>query len=420
MDWGLPGTRRIRLPDAGPAPWVHVDRDMEVAPWRTGLSGERIEAIWSAVEAFYGTRVHPALTFCLRYRGRVVLNRSIGYARGLAPERPPAEDARPALPDTPVCLFSASKAIIALLTHKLAEEGGVSLDAPVARYLPAFAAEGKSAITLADVLSHRGGFPQFPIAGQGPEILADWDGCIERICAAPASGRHGRPVYHAMTGGFVLGEVIRRVTGAPLTDYLNSRLRRPLGMRYFTYGLDGRSRGRVAVNHVAGMPVRWPISAWARAALGVSFDDVVDISNRDMFMDAVIPSGNLYATAEELSRFYQLLLDDGCYEGQRLFAPATVARARRAVGHAWPDPMLKVPLRYSEGLMLGTTPIGLYGPMSGESYGHLGFMNILGWADPSRDIACGLLTTGKAVLGGHLLALSKLLATINRHCGAAG
>lgn len=71
-------------------------------------------------------------------------------------------------------------------------------------------------------------------------------------------------VYHSFTGGFILGEVIRRVAGQSLTEYLDSRLRQPLGMRYFTYGLDRRSRSRVAENHVAGQPVCWPVSRWAR------------------------------------------------------------------------------------------------------------------------------------------------------------
>ena len=130
-------------------------------------------------------------------------------------------------------------------------------------------------------------------------------------------------------------------------------------------------------------------------------------------MDAVVPAGNLYCTAEELSRFYQMLADDGVYAGRRILQPATIRRATRPANRLRYDHTLRIPMRYSEGLMLGANPVGLYGPMTGRAYGHLGFMNILGWADPAREVSAGLLVSGKAILGGHLIALGRLLATIS-------
>ncbi|WP_423821866.1 serine hydrolase domain-containing protein [Salinisphaera sp. SPP-AMP-43] len=416
MSLALPNTRRIAIDTDDLSGITRIDRRAEVDPREVGLSPEAVEQIWQAMGDMYRTRVYPALTFCLRRQGKIVLNRSIGYARGLAPEHPLAPNARRAEPDTPVCIFSASKSVVAALIHKLAEEGGIDLDAPVSRYVPAFSGQGKSRTTIAQILAHRGGFPFFTADDHGPELLADWDACIDRICAMPAERGGRRMVYHSFTGGFILGEVIRRVSGQSLTEYLDSRLRQPLGMRYFTYGLDRRSRSRVAENYVAGQPVRWPVSRWACQALSVPFEEVVAVSNSDFFMDAVIPAGNLYATAEELSRFYQMLLNGGHYHGQRVFEPETVARMLRPASPPQLDWALKIPMRYTEGLMLGMDPVGLYGPMCGAAYGHLGFMNILGWADPSRDIAAGLMTTGKAILGGHLVQYMRSLGTLNRLC----
>lgn len=395
-----------------------IDSSHEVAPGRAGLSAAAVDTIWNSVESLYRTGAYPALTFCLRRRGHIVLNRSLGYAQGGGPGQTPGADARLAEPDTPICLFSASKAITAILIHKLAEEGGIDLDAPVSRYVPQFRGGGKTRTTIAQVLAHRGGFPMFNVAGadSSPETLLDWDRCIRLICEAQAERGRKRLAYHAITGGFILGEVIRRVTQGALTDYLDSRLRQPLGMRYFTYGMDGRSRSRVARNYVAGQPVRFPISVLARRALSADFDEVVDVSNRDYFMDAVVPAGNLYATAEETSRFYQMLLDDGAYQGYQILQPATIRRAIRPACRLRFDHTLKIPMRYSEGLMLGVNPFGLYGPMTGRAYGHLGFMNILGWADPARELSAGLMVSGKAILGGHLLALGQLLSTIAWQC----
>jgi len=80
------------------------------------------------------------------------------------------------------------------------------------------------------------------------------------------------------------------------------------------------------------------------------------------------------------------------------------------------DHTLKIPMRYSAGLMLGAAPFGVYGPMTARAYGHIGLMNVFGWADPQRDISVAVLTTGKAVLGTHLWALGQLLTTIAWHC----
>ncbi len=308
-------------------------------------------------------------------------------------------------PDTPICIFSASKAITAILVHKLAEEGGIDREQRVSYYLPEFAAEGKRDTTISQVLAHRGGFPMFelPDEDSDPKRLLDWGGCIELICAAKPSHRKGeRLAYHAITGGFILGELIQRVTGMSLADYLDTRIRQPMGMQYFTYGVAPAHRDKVALNYAAGQPIRFPISMLLEKALSAPVEEVIEASNSNVFLDAVVPAGNLYCTAEELSRFYQMLLNDGVWQDKQILAPVTVARAVKPANKLRFDSTLKLPMRYSEGLMLGASPVGIYGPMTARAFGHLGFMNILGWADPARDISVGLLVTGKAVLGGHL------------------
>jgi len=384
-----------------------------------GLSQGAIDSIWSSVEDLYRSAAYPAITFCLRRDGDVVLNRSLGHARGNGPQDAKSTPKHAAQPDTPICIYSASKAVTAILVHKLAEEGGIDLDQRVSYYLPEFAAAGKRDTTISQVLAHRGGFPMFdlPPEERDPERLLDWDNCIELICAAEPSHESGeRLAYHAITGGFILGEVIQRVSQMSLNEYLDTRIRQPMGMQYFTYGLEQKHRDKVAMNYAAGQPVRFPVSKILEKALSAPIDEVIEISNSEIFMQAVVPAGNLYCSAEELSRFYQMLLDDGVWQGQQILKPATVARAIKPNGKLCFDHTLKAPMRYSEGLMLGGAPVGLYGPMTDSAYGHLGFMNILGWADPARKLSAGLLVTGKAVLGGHLVPLSQLITNIARQC----
>lgn len=407
---------RITVP-AALAAVTTTDHTTEVPGPKAGLAAEDVTAVWQAVQALYRTGVYPGVAFCLRRRGQIVLNRTLGHASGNGPLDAADTPKRLLAPDTPICLFSASKAVVATLVHLLADQGEIVLDSRVSRYLPAFAQAGKAATTIADVLAHRGGFPTLPAADLvAPEaLLNDWPRVVDLICAAPPT-QNGRSAYHALTAGFVLGEIIQRVTGETLSAFMTQQLRRPLGMRHFTYGLPKAQRAHAAQNYVAGAPVRFPFSAIVERALHLPFADVVRVSNSAAFQQAVIPAGNLYATAEELSRFYQMLLDGGVYGGRRILTAAAVARLVRPVGRVSLDRTLMIPMRYSEGLMLGARPFGLFGPNTAQAYGHLGFMNILGWADPQREIAAALLTTGKAVMGSHLVALSSLLSTLAKRC----
>lgn len=388
----------------------------EQPPEAAGLTQAKIDKIVSDLEGLYRSGAHPGVQLSLRKGGKLVLNRALGHARGNAPADARDADKLVMTPETPVCLFSASKAVTAILTHKLAEEGGIDLDAPVARYWPAFGRKGKALITVRDVLSHRAGIPGIELdkADRAVERLNDWEWICDRIANSKV-GRLRMVAYHAITGGFVLGEIIQRVTGKSIVDYHEEKLRKPLGMKHFTYGLPAQYRSVAAENAVAGMPVLFPIAPVVQRALIVPFNEVVTASNTDAFMDAVIPAGNIYATAEETSRFFQMLLDGGVYEGKTILKSETIARAVKPVGYPIPDATLMIPMHYSEGMMMGG-PMSLYGPFTSGAYGHLGFMNILGWADPRRDISCALLVTGKAILGPHLLPWMKLLTTIGTQC----
>lgn len=369
------------------------------------------ESIWRRVEDLYRTGYHPGISLCVRHRGRVVLNRAIGHARGNAPG-----DSGPAVPldlDTPISLFSSSKAMTALLIHQLAEQGYLSLHDPVAETIPEFGRAGKHKTTVEQVLAHQAGIPSFPTEF-GIEHAGDWDAVIDVLCRMPPMAKAGRmTAYHAITGGFILGEVAQRATGRPLPELLDTLLRKPLGLKHFTYGVDPAHNDSVALNAFTGPPLPPILGAMARKALGIEFEEACAISNTPIFLNNVIPAGNIFSTAEESSRVFQMLLDGGRWEGQQLLKPETVRQLAAPFGRIRYDRMLRIPIRYSRGLMLGHPLLSLYGHRNPLAFGHLGFLNILCWADPERDISVALLTTGKAAIGPHLPALARVLGAIN-------
>ena len=402
------------------SPLITYDPADEADPALAGMTRQDVDAIWDSVENLYRTGVYPGLSFCMRRHGQKILNRAIGYSHGNGPPGNltdgPDDEKILMTPDTPVCQYSASKAITAMMMHLLAERGEVSLADPVVTYIPEFAVLGKYKITIDHILSHHGGVPA-PPNGANPDILFDHDAFVKVICGIkPKSKDGGHMAYHAITGGTIMAEIIRRVTGKDIREMLMETVQKPLGFRYFNYGVPEADIPKVAKNYDTGLPLVFPISAIVKRALSASWGEVVRISNEPRFMRAIIPAANLVATADEMSQFFQVLLDGGELNGKRIFKPETVSRAVAPVAKMWFDGTMVVPMRYSAGMMLGASPVGMWGPYTESAFGHIGFMNIFCWADPARDISVSLQTTGKTLLGPHLAAIVQFLFTVGRRC----
>lgn len=409
--------KKINVPE-NLAAITHYDPSQEVDPADAGLRKKDVEAIWKAVEGLYRSGMHPAISFCLRRRGKVVLDRAIGHARGNGPDDGPDAEKVPAFPDTPQCIFSASKAVTAMCVHLLAEQGRLSLDDPVARHIPEFGARGKQGVTIRQVLCHKSGFPSIPAGPDpDPELLFDHGECVRLLCEADLSRpAGGPPAYHALTGGYILAEIVKRLTGGDLRAFLADKVQKPLGFTYFNYGAPPDKAGRVAKNYLTGLPVVFPMTRYVKRLLGGAWDVAVDISNDPRFFSQIIASGNMMATAGEMARFYDLLRNGGALDGVRVFSENTVRDAAVEVSGVELDRMLFLPMRYSHGFMLGASPFGLYGPFTSQAFGHWGFVNTFCWADVQREIAVALLTTGKPLAGTNLAPHLGLLTRIAWHC----
>jgi CubicO group peptidase (beta-lactamase class C family) len=211
--------------------------------------------------------------------------------------------------------------------------------------------------------------------------------------------RPGRVLaYHAITGGFLLGEIVRRVTGKDIRTFLHQQILRPLKFRWMNYGVNPRDVSRVALSYFTGPPPVPPISTMLARALGVGMREATRLTNDPRYLTAIVPAGNVVTTANELSRFHQLLLNGGTLDGVRIFEPRTIQRATGEQSYLEFDLSLGLPLRYSMGFMLGGRWFSLYGPDTEHTFGHLGFTNIIGWADPERQIAGALTTSGKPLV----------------------
>jgi CubicO group peptidase (beta-lactamase class C family) len=410
----LPFGRRTRVSvPRRLAATTQIDHNAECDPRELDLKPKAVDAIWQAMERLYRTGLQPAMTLVIRHRGQIVMKRAIGCLRGNGPgERGPLVQLSP---DAPLCLFSASKSVSALLIHKLAEDGRLRLDDLVVDYVPEFAAHGKNRVTIRHLLSHRAGVPAIPDVEPTPELLRDWDRAVQLLCSAkPFDPHFERQAYHALTAGYIVGEIVRRVSGLDLRVALREWIAEPLGCTHLTYGLPDPLRDD-APHHWMTCPKPFgPLARYVKNIVGVEFDAAIAASNTDAFLSTVVPAGNIFASADDASRVFQMLLNGGEYAGRRVLRSETVREAIQPVGRIQWDGTLRAPMRFSSGFMLGEEPFGLFGPHCGQAFGHLGFVSVLAWADPQRDISVALLNTGKSVAPSGLLRLVAVLNAIGK------
>lgn len=390
----------------------------EAAPGPLGIVPGGVERIWRAVERLYESGVHPAIQVCVRRHGQVVLDRAIGYALGNGPHDPPTAAKVVVTPETPICAFSASKAVTAMLIHLLDERHLIHLDDPVAEYIPEFATSAKRWITIRHVLTHRAGIPSPPREVMDLGALEVPDQVVRLLASLPQTWRPGRQLaYHAITGGFVLGEIVRRVTGRDMREVMADEICTPLGFRWTNFGVAPADVPLVAKNYLTGPPAIPPLSWMLTRALGTDVGTIIEMSNDPRFFAVLVPAGNLMTTARELSLFFQVLLDGGVApNGRRLFEARTIRRATSEQSYLEFDFTLVLPFRYGMGFMLGDDWFSIFGPDTPHAFGHIGFSNIIAWADPDRGVAATILTTGKPLLYLEILDAWAVLREIAAAC----
>ncbi len=408
----LPCLARCRVPDDLCAV---TTIDGEESPREAHTPRATVERIWHAVEALYRTGVHPAIQVCIRRNGVPILHRAIGHRFGNAPGDPIDAPKQVVGLDTPFTLYSAAKAVTAMVVHKLDELRAFHLEDRVCDYVPEFDREGKRWITIHHVLTHRAGIPNLPPEVMDLELLGSPEKVIEVLARMPRTSRPGALVqYHAVSGGFVLAEVVRRATGDDIATVLEREICRPLGFRWLRYGVRPEELSQVARDAVTGPPALPPVSTLLRRALGADIPDLVAVASDPRFLTGIVPSANVVSNAWELCAFYECLLREGELGGVRVFDPRTVRHATNEQSYREIDLTLLIPLRYGSGLMLGDRPFGIFGPNTPRAFGHLGFTNIFGWADPTRQISVAILTSGKPIFSSHMIRVVQLLTEINR------
>ena len=367
-----------------------------------------IEPVWAQVERLYGAGLHPAIALCVRHRGRVVLDRTIGH---LDNQPGAVEPGAVATPDSLFSLFSASKILTAVVVHALIEDGVMDLDQRMVDVLPEMDRHGKDAIRLRHLLNHTAGIPNVP-AGLDPE-QALRTGKVDLALLADLVPTHAPGVdvaYHPITSWLLIAEMVERITGKDLRDQLESRILGPLGFDALTYGVAPDHVDRVAKHAYTGPKLPAVLDRIFERTIGAG-TDLMELTNTPEFLTGVHPSANVIGTAREASRFMELLLRGGELDGVRVLQESTIQRALTDVTPRQLDSTFGLPMQYGLGTMMGGW-FSLFGLGTSGSYGHLGLSNVVVYADPRRDISVAFLNTGKPVIAPGMLHWAATLQRI--------
>jgi len=303
-------------------------------------------------------------------RGQLVLDAWAGWAD--------AASRRPVIGDTLFNVSSCGKGVAATCVHMLADRGQIDYDVPVAEYWPEFAANGKAEITVRHVLAHRSGIPHSP-PGYGPQLLVDWDGMCAAIAElAPIFEPGTKTAYQAVNYGFIVGELLRRIDGRSIGQFVRQEIGQTLGADSIFFGVPEAELVRVAT--ITG-------TAAPRARSDVPPATVTpETFNRDDIRMAAIPSSGGIMTARALARQYAVLAQGGTLDGVRLLTPERIRLATELQTEAV-DELYKQAIKRSLGYRLGDDA----GPGAGPSaFGHVG-NGMFGYAEPERQFAVAFL-----------------------------
>src|ERR671911_2996140 len=284
---------------------------------------------------------------------------------------------RPVDPGTVFYNYSIGKAGTSTVVHLLAERGLFGYDTPVAELWPEFAANGKQAVTVGQVLDHTAGVPGIPL-DTTVEDLCDWDRICAAIAAAELWWEPGTKVgYHAYTFGYILGEVVRRATGKRISQVLAEEVAGPLGVAgELWFGMppsehhrlapleDEPGAAEMAAQMLASMPPDLPMLRSAPMALFPN----AEFGNRPDTLAADIPAGGK-VSARAIARMYAALL--GEVDGVRLLTPERL-RAVTAVSSSGTDEVFGMPTTWGLGYGIGGPDIQDRSATTTFGYGGLG------------------------------------------------
>ncbi|MCC7078034.1 MAG: beta-lactamase family protein [Acidimicrobiia bacterium] len=297
--------------------------------------------------------------------------------------------------DTMALSFSTTKGVTSTALHVLADRGLVDYDAPVATYWPEFGVAGKEEITIRHLLSHESGLHPLRTLVDHASSMLEWQHMVDALAAQTPRYRPGTANgYQGITFGWLVGEIVRRVSGKSIGEFVQVELAAPLGLDGLYIGVPEDQRRRVAQltrlpaylgsDRLAEWLMRTPATQHVADALLP--DGVLDVLWSEDAVGAEIPGANGVFTARSLARLYAVLACGGSIDGVQIVSPETV-RTLSQVQNRRRDLVVFAPMMWRLGYHSVATSAGFHP----AAFGHWGYGGSGAWADPKRQLAVALV-----------------------------
>lgn len=340
----------------------------------SGFAPARFAGVKDAFAANFAAGDELGARFTLVEDGEVVIDLWAGFADRRR-ERP--WDERTLAP-----VFSATKALAAVMIARLVDQGKLDYGQTVASVWPEFAEAGKAAVTIEQAISHQAGLPGFP-EPMDPGLWTDWDAICARLAAmAPMWPPGTASGYHPVTVGYIVGEIFRRVDGRSLGAAFRQDIGEPYGLDLWIGLPDGVEARLAELERPRALPEFGEINAPTRAAFLAPWSSAAGKAGTD-YRRMEVPSTNGYATAEALAKLLGALANDGWLDGGEILSPALIAEAsrERIFGQ---DLVLPFVMSWAAGFMRNA-PNYPWGPGE-QTFGHSGWGGACAFADPQRKL----------------------------------
>ena len=360
----------------------------------SGLRTEQLERLTALIEQHIAQGRYPGCQIALARHGKLLLERSFGQAR-IAPREAPANDR------TLWLLYSNTKVIIATALWKLFEEGAFRFVDRLSDHVPDFARHGKRDITILQVITHQGGFPNAELAREA------WDNhglMKESVCNFTLEWTPGsRVVYHPLAAHWALATLIEALTGKEFRQHVREAIIEPLGLGQDLFiGLPPAEDGRVSDLYEPDPDGK-----------GIRLEGE---SNTPTWRRAGAPGGGGYGTARGMAALYQMMLGGGELNGVRLLAPRTLAYALRNYTGDRFDEYMGMPMHRGLGPHLrGTTATirGLGAIAPPNAFGHGGVGTSYCWGDPDSGISFAYITNNRLPDPWHTERLDRVSTLVH-------
>lgn len=334
-------------------------------PAALGLDPDRLERLYATIEAQIAAGRYPGAQLAIARHGKLAAVRTFGRAR--------VEPATPADERTLWLLFSQTKPVVGAAIWQLVDQGALSFADKIADHIPEFARHGKGLITVHQVITHQGGFPD---AAVSPAAWADHARLRDEVCDFALQWEPGtRMKYHGLSAHWVLAALIEAVTGRDYREVLRRDLLDPLGLDDLLVGVPGGLHGRCADMH---------------APDGGTASPGAEAINSAAWREAGVPGAGGYATAAAMAAFYQMLLGEGQLNGTRVLSPRVVQLATRNHTGERIDELQGVAMHRGLGVYLRGTEGGnrALGTLAApRTFGHGGAGSSQSWADPDSGLS---------------------------------